>query len=360
MKITTNLTLSPIKTLALVICMLFLNSCHINNKPDSSDYVKFSESDFHSSEKLFGNKITKLKLENPRNIYTIDSLIITVDRKTDFLLHVYSIKTGEKINDLIPKGEGPFELLSADYIQTRNREKKILVFGTVEKKVVEFSYSDLIKKNSDIAFTQFFIKDQGCLRVIKNGDDYIGLTLRDSIVKRLYIYNNKGQMINAIGNYPTLVPMVGNMLDAVLFEAFQQISPDGIMLIAYRNMDLIEIYDKHYNLKKKLFGPNGTLPSCQLKSTGTFKTIGFNDDQINTYGEIVSNPKNDEFWVSYSGRKLNDKGYLYSKIFVFDSNGSFLKKYELDIPVYKMDVNFKLRKIYALTYPEMDVYEFKY
>jgi len=360
MKIKSNLTLSPIKTLALVICVVLLYSCYENNKPDLSDYVRFSESDFHSSEKLFGSKITKLKLENPRNIYSIDSLLITVDRKTDFLLHVYSLKTGKKINDLIPKGKGPFELLSVDYIQTRNLEKRILVFGTVEKKVVEFSYSDLIKKNSDIAFTQFFIKDQGCLRVIKNGDDYIGLTLRDSIVKRLYIYNNNGQMIKAIGNYPTLVPMVGNMLDAVLFEAFHQISPDGNMLLAYRNMDLIEIYDNHYNLKKKLFGPNGTLPSCQLKSTGAYKTIGFNDDQINTFGEIISNPNNNEFWVSYSGRKLNDKGYLYSKIFVFDSNGSFLKKYDLDVPVYKMNVNFKLKKIYALTYPEMDVYEFKY
>lgn len=354
------LTRSTNKMLVMTICVLCLQSCKMGNKPNLSGYIPFSEDEFRSSEKLFGNKITELKLENPRNIYVIDSLIITVDRNTDYLLHVYNIKTGEKINELIRRGKGPFELLSVDYIQKQDQEKRILVFGTVEKKVVEFSFSDLQKRTSDIVFTEFFIKDQGCLRVIRNRDDYVGLTLRDSIVNRLYIYNKDGIMVNAVGNYPSLVPMVGNMLDATLFEAFHQILADGTMVLSYRNMDLIEIYDRQYKIKRKFFGPNGVLPSYKLKSKGTFKWIGFNEDQIETFGEIIPNPMNNEFWVSYSGRKVNDQGYLWSKIFVFDANGSFIKKYELNIPVFKMDVNFRSRKIYAVTYPDIAVYEFKY
>lgn len=352
--------INSIKILITIICVLFLQSCNISNKPNLSGYIQFSEADFRSSEKLFGSKIANIKLENPRNIYVIDSLIITVDRKTDYLLHVYNIKTGKKINELIRKGKGPYELLSIDYVQKQDKEKRLLAFGTVEKKVIEFSFSDLLKKSSDIVYTEFFIKDQGCLRIMKNKDNYIGLTLRESIVNRLYIYNKEGKMINAVGRYPSLIPMVGNMLDANLFEAFHEILSDGTIILTYRTMDLIEVYDKDLKLKIKLWGPNGVLPSYQLKSKGTFKWIGFNEDQKDTYGEIISNPLSNEFWVSYSGRKLNDQGYLWSKIFVFDSNGTFLRKYELNIPVFKMDVNFRLRKIYAITYPEMAAFEFKY
>lgn len=207
---------------------------------------------------------------------------------------------------------------------------------------------------------EFFIKDQGCLSVKRSQDSYIGLSIKDSVLNRLYIYNKEGKMINFQGKYPSVVSMVGNMLDAILFDAFHEILPDGSIVLSYRNMDLIEVYDKHFKLKKKLWGPNGTLPSYQINSKGNFKWIGFKDDQIETYGEIISNASNNEFWVSYSGRKVTDKGYLFSKLFVFSINDSFLKKYELNIPVFKMDVNFKLRKIYAITYPEIAVYEFNF
>jgi hypothetical protein len=340
--------------------VLFLQSCNISNKPDFSGYTQFSEQDFQLSEKLTGSKVTNVKLENPRNIYIIDSLIITVDRGTDYLLHVYSLKTGKKINELIRRGKGPHELLSTDYIQKRSEEKRILVFGSVEKKIIEFSFDDLLKNSSDIVYTEFLINDQGCLRVVKDKDNYIGLTLKDSIVKRLYVYNSKGTTVDAVGDYPSVVPKVGHMLDAVLFEAYHAIFPEGTIILSYRNMDLIEIYDKNYNFKKKLFGPAGVLPSYQLKSNGTFKSIGFKEDQICTYGDIITNPMNSEFWVSYSGHKISDQGYLNSRIFVFDTNGSFLKRYELNIPVFKMDVDFKSRKIYAITYPELAVYDFKY
>ncbi|MGV8139585.1 MAG: BF3164 family lipoprotein [Mangrovibacterium sp.] len=353
---------TPAMRLAIFIisCVAFLQSCNNSNKPDFPGYTQFSEQDFRSSGKLFGSKIANIKLENPRNISVIDSLIVIVNRNTDYLLHVYSIKTGKRVNELIRKGKGPHELLSTDYIQKQNKEKKILVFGTVEKKVIEFSFDDLLKKSSEIAYTEFSINDQGCLRVVKSGENYIGLTLADSIVKRLYVYNSKGAMIDAIGDYPSVVPKVGNMLDAVLFEAYHKILSDGTIALSYSNMDLIELYDSQYRLQKRLWGPNGVLPSYQLKSKGTYKWVGFKEDQICTYGDIIPDPMNNEFWVSYSGRKLNDNGYLWSKIFVLETSGVFLKRYELDIPMLNMDVDFKSKKIYAITYPELAVYEFKY
>ena len=347
-------------TAILLLTGFLMPTCKISDTNDIQNHTLFADQDFKVAKKLNGRKLSYFKLNNPRDLHIIDTLFITVDRKTDYLINVYNLKTGKKLNNLIKKGKGPFELISLDELQKQFDTRTILAFGTKQKKVIEFSYNDLLKAQSEIDFKEFFIKDQGCMRIIKHNEHYIGLTLRDSLVRRLYFYDNSGKMTKATGEYPKLVPLVGNMLDGFLFNAYLGVLPNNKIALSYKNMDLIELYNTDYRIIKRLRGPGKTLPSFQLKTRGDFKWIGFNDDQISAYGKIITDYSNNEFWVPYSGRRLNEAGYLKSIIYVFGQDGSFHKKYSLDIPVFRIDVDFKNKIIYAINYPELDVYEFKY
>ncbi len=333
----------------LIICFVILASCTQKNE-FNNEISFFTSADFEDSGIIELQKIKIDSLANPDYLLIIDSLLLITNYKTDYLLDIYNINTKQRINRLIRRGKGPNELIFLKEIQFDKESNHLMAFGSILQKVFLIDYNTLIDVNDFNDFKNFRVEKNNCARIVFYDPlEFVGVCYEDEPFNRLYFFNNKGEVVRSTGNYPEVVPKIGSMMDAQIFDTYMGLNENKEKLVlAYTNTDIIDIYDSKGDLMKRLMGPDKFIPQFKLVHINTnMTTVSFTSEQRNGYGRIL--PSDNSFYTLYSGLKMNEKGgYLFNQILEFDWNGKTLKRYKLSLPVVDAVFDRKHKKFYFL------------
>ena len=300
-----------------------------------------------------------LRIENPSSLrFHVDSFLVIQEMNSKRLIKIVDLKS-DKVQEIIPVGKGPGEMLvpwGIDIVDNRlfifcgQLGKVIILEPDITRcfKIVdEFRLEE--KKT-----TQFFPLTVNRLVCLSNHGDNSRLTILDG----------KGKVLEKMGDYPPFLNSNITKGDNNIFQSFISGNKDnGKIIVACKTTDILEIYDINNGMEKRIQGPLGLQISIITEKVG--KGIIRHPEPICfTYQNVVSN--NAGFWVAYIGYKPK-KGVKPSlsdmyprKIFSFDWKGNQLKRINFDNPILSFDIDWNSMTLYTIEWvtedPEIRIY----
>jgi len=335
-------------------------------------YLQFSCSSRNTNENNFTNDTFKqefifpigeiykndsLFLGNPIGIkFHPDSFLIISD-DVNKLIKIIDLKS-HKIQEVISKGVGPGELLSALEFEIYGSD--LFVLCPILGKIIKLSPD--CNRNFEIA-DEFKIEEKGTFRFHPVKENLFVCLSKVGDEKRLTFFNEDGRNVRKMGDYPSLLnkDMKG---DNNIFQSHITTSLDGRkILLACSTTDILEIYDTERGLQKRIQGPIG----IQLVATNQNIGIGVGTHLEPSYATYCfANGSQDEFWVGYVGYKY-EKGILASLsdtapkwMFCFDWKGNPIRKIVFNNVLYGFDIDWINKILYTIEWinnkPEINYY----
>ncbi|NOU62025.1 BF3164 family lipoprotein [Marinifilum caeruleilacunae] len=288
---------------------------------------------FHKADIINGNilPIEGKVIGNPISIQIIDSLILIMNKNSEYYLDVFSKKNGNYLGASIKKGRGPKELSRAISIDRSEHNKSIDIFTRVPKKVNTITVKNLFQDTSfvPVKTREFKIDDGSCYHVKRTKNYFIGT---GSFSHGMYaIFNSEGVLIGNHGAFPSL--QKGQNLESRqkgrLFQGFLKVKEGSNRFVFATNCSEIleineilhdsiqEIKKYHYRLPDFLMSKNRVVK--RKESIMGYCCLEASDEYIfalyteKTLKEYMSNP------------------FVADNILVFDWNGKPIKRFKLDI-----------------------------
>jgi hypothetical protein len=300
-------------------------------------------------------------LYRPLNICCFDSVIITSDSGTECFIQCYNKTTGEKLTESLEWGNGPDDMT---YITSFQKvQDRIFVFNSLQNKYMFFNLPELVTKRKTLPQTSVTINVAAVINALYYPPSLVIANTLDSGDCLFSIYNQNGEFIENKGSFPDDGKVYPSFFEkSMAFEYEMALNPvSKEIVICYKLTDLIEIYDTSFQLKKRIQGPDIFFPiTNEVNNNGDISAGSINGKTKEAYGRPVATES--EIWVLYSGNIMGEKtnGYLKDKLFVFDWEGNPLRYYQLDIPVFRFDIDYDRHTIYAITdIPDFHIVNFK-
>lgn len=346
------------------IIILYINIVSCTQQHGYKNCTTFNENTINKKDiiSLKGSPlILNKEIKYPVRIFCIDSIMLLVNRNTPTFLDKYNLKTGQYMGELISFGTGPDEMLIIKQIQLT--DSCIWLFDQSQSKIFQYSLPDFYLKQSPKP-SSIITLDEMAYNVLMLPTGKIAATTFNSKNKRLSFFDQSGKLIENKVEYPDFGKKLTEYEKIESFFCEMTLAPDNKnIILSYQQTDLIEIYDLEGNLKKRIHGPDHFFPA--LKQNGENERIIVSPK----YGEsrdayFCPTLCNNEICFLYSGKYYNPNVqsiYLHNRIFVFDTNGNYLKQYNLDIPIFAFCMDNANKRIYGLTEnPEIQIVEFQF
>ena len=320
-----------------------------SSKPDNVNFTEesFSKKFFFSQGRIYKNDGLFLGLPIFLRFHP-DSFLIVEEFGIPKLIKVVDLKNGE-IQELLPQGKGPGEMIVAwgaeilgDSLYTYcGQLRKVIIFAPDSNR--KFNLRDEFKLEETQAENFYPLKPDMFVCLSNIGDD-----------KRLTFLNNKGKIINKMGDYPPFLNFEEIKGDNEIFASRISSTPDGNKIVlACSKTDVLELYNTYKGLIKRIQGPLGIQMTVSRQDVGIGYMVRI-EPRYDTYGNIVANEN--EFWVDYNGYK-SEKGKQrpntkqYSKqIYCFDWGGNPIRKIEFDYPIMTFDVDWEGEFLYTIVW----------
>jgi hypothetical protein len=328
----------------LIFCLVI--SCD-HSKPS---VVDFKEESFKDTFNLKHGKVYEndsLFIGNPTWIrFHSDSFLIVQDMGTSKLIKIIDLKRN-KIQEVIPQGRGPGEMIVAWGIQVMGKD--LYVFCGQLRKVIVLTPD----ANRDFRITKEFSLDERETTKFCPLKSDIMVCLSDfGQDKRLTFLNNNGKILKKYGNYPPIIEGNNVKVDNNIFQSYIESAPNGEkFVLACSRTDIIEIYDTEKGLTKRFQGPIGIQLSIKNRNMGVGTMIDFQPSYL-TFGRGDANE--DEFWFGYVGFNTKSKerpstsDVSPKRIFCFDWLGNPLRKIVFDNPFVAFDVDWSGKELYTI------------
>lgn len=343
----------------LLFFIMFISCNNIKTYPDST---LFSIKSFPESQKLKSEIWENDSLYRPLNICCFDSVIITSDTGTECFIQCYNKITGEKLTESLEWGNGPDDMTYISSFQ--KAQDTLFVFNSLQNKYMLFSISELIAKSKTSSLASVTINEEAVINALYYPPSLLIANTLDSGDNLFSIYNEKGDFVVNKGLFPDDGNVYSSFFEkSMAFEYELAINPTSKeIVICYKLTDLIEIYDINFQLKKRIQGPDLFFPvTNEINEDGSVSSGPITGKTREAYGRPVVTE--DEIWVLYSGDIMGEKanGYLKDKLFVFDWDGTPLRYYQLDISVFRFDIDFQEKTIFAITdVPDFHIVKFSF
>ena len=337
---------------AIVIFLILLISCSQNNiknvefkikkDDDKNVLLDVAESDVKhitlKSEKIFG-LFTEIAVK--------DSLLICGNLRSPKLINTYSLNSGKLIDELITRGESEYEGLSVSSLYIQNNYlwiyditlSKFFKTEINNKKIDSSSIKkiDLAKNLKNIIFP-VIINDSLILATTYAMNDF------------RYLYANPQKTLKNVGQLPK-VKNSEYLTDAAetkfpnkafIFKAIAiKNSSENKTVVFYNKTDRAEFYsnDRLIKVVQNQDGFNPIMQVAKLEEGGYLV-----EDSDKTKYAYLSTAYTDRYIYSlYSGSNETSS----NSILVFDWNGEFIKKLELDRKVCKIFIEPKRNILYS-------------
>jgi hypothetical protein len=134
---------TSLSILSITFFSILLFSCKkTENQLEKIAYPDFGEPIQLTSE----NVVLTDSILNPFKIKLIDSLLFTIDVNTEYFVHVYNLNSGSMISENILLGNGPGEMITADFCPTFNADLCLLELN--KKEIRRYSIPDFLSKKN--------------------------------------------------------------------------------------------------------------------------------------------------------------------------------------------------------------------
>lgn len=339
-----------------LICMIFF-SCAKEGDYQKSHLINYK--DFKSTQKIKGSNLQFDSVSlRPTSIQVFDSLLFTVNRKDEKLIHVFNLNTKKKIGERIAMGGGPGEMLQPYFVSVDSQWVQLFDMSTFTLYV--YDTRDFVINPSPAVN-----------RKIKLSEPVLGdaRLLGSNIITSSYNPNNQFSLFDSNGNSPlkfgtypiSNVPFSDKeKLEAYRFS-FTTNQKDKVA-VCYNWTDLIDILDKKGHLLKRIYGPQHFISIFKESHDGNVVSAAPVQEKTR---DAYFSPVNagDDFFVLFSGKAEGEENYdiLANQIFVFDWNGEPKKILSLDQGVFCITVDPKNKRIYGISdQPEFHIVAFSY
>lgn len=346
------------KNLSLFFVFIFCFSC--KNSTIYHDEVSINWSNFE--EKELKGKVVLLDEEvmKPYHLMVRDSILMTVNERTEKICHLFNLNTGKKIGERIALGQGPNEMIHPFFI---NNDDSLKLFDPMTSLVHTYSLNDFIE-SENIFPTNIIQLDVipyfGELSNLNNS--LIGFSSKPDAP--CYIFNEKGQKTHkTFGEYPKGI--MGQYTDLEIVNAFRCIvatNGKNRVVLSHMFTDLIDFYNENGDLLKRVCGPEHFYTQFieykEGERIGSFPNRDYYRDAF--YSPLCID---DKLFVLYNGKFIMHPDYnlLARDILVFDLNGNPLNRLRLDKGVSRITVDSKNRKIYGISDdPDYHIVEYSY
>lgn len=343
--------------ICLVLVLLFVG-CIGKTGAKYENCDLFSLDDFGNEILLHGQELDLGELvTRPMRISLSDSILFLLNNDTEGLVQLINVHTGREIGRYGLFGSGPGDLMTPRFVQ-----KKDSILFVYDAKLRRFNQyvlgadNTLNLKNS----TQFtyYLDD-----ILMLSDSVLVANVLDPQLKKLSFFQ-RDSLLSTVGDYPLIKGDTAALDKLVQLEGFiSSLAWNALrreIAVTYKQTDLIEIYDELGCLKSRIQGPDNFLPSKSVKNIGDAQKVTANiGEEKDAYFSPIAT--DNELFVLYSGRIYHpgDKNYLLEQLFVFDWNGNPIRRYKLDIPIFRFVIDESSRTIYGITdSPEFRIIQF--
>lgn len=329
---------------------IFLYSC--NTSPTKyKDAQLFSHEEIGSVVYLDGVKVEfDEMIMRPKCITIIDTILVITNFKMKYFIHRYDIKNTQKIGESISYGNGPEEMLSIQDVQISFDDTTMWLLDAQKQRVHQYKKYDICYSNNPkplqtIQFDDFFDK------IIALPNDKIVASTLSPNRTHLSFYDMQGELVQDNCDYPdagikqTPYERIESFLGSMVFDPFTK-----RIFFAYKQTDLIDIFDIDGSLLYRTHGPDCFFPKMKQRNNGNqikvSSQIGKTRDGY--YSPVVYN---DEVWVLYSGKYIDVKNpnYLLDNIIVFNWEGQPVRQYKLSVPIYTFTIDIKNNILYGVS-----------
>lgn len=336
-----------------IITLLF--SC--NETPMKISNKQHSESFTRNSFAIATNlKATEKKLPNSKGancilVISSQNLLIVTESQGDYLCTAYTLDSLKYIRSFIKKGEDSVEQLTAFVLRYNEKNNAIDITDPPKRSIYSYSVNsinDTSKSVNPISILK--IDGDRVERAIKlyNGSIVDVSTNKNlNLITRLTFYDSVGNWLKSTGRLPSMVEGFRPYeLDEIFMSALTDTPNDSGILISCFSTDIIEKYDQHGNLIKRLHGPDGFEPDSKRIKKGKIEYLGYGKNSKSAFSNASADEKN--ILISYSGT-LQTKSQGAKELLLFDNTLSPLAIYVMDIPIDIFDVDWKNHVVYGIS-----------
>lgn len=337
----------------LSFCILFSGAC--TNKNEANLESHFPESKLLSQPIEF--PICEDSIGRIEGIVCDDKNLLVYDLHTGNSYTLFDAEKGEYITRFGTIGQGPGEILSGcfGYLDNGN----FIVYNNSMDQIVKYNMDSLRHKRHPLPaqrLAKYKLQEMDISRLVPINDSlYIGGGHHAS-GSQYALFNKDGKIFDhAIDVY--------NAKDNSFNKFTRYLSNQGDFIkhpyqnkFAYcvnfsSNIDFFEVEDFKIKLIQSLRLKNPTLEPS-IEGNGTMFTA-YPTERTET-GYINICPTSQYVYALYSDKTLYENWRKSTSVFVFDWNGTPIKRYTLSKEAYYIAVNEKLQRIYAAVKNEDD------
>lgn len=337
----------------LNIAFIFILFCSVLSCNSKKEYENIETFSIHSFKQTNSLKGTAIPLDEPVmrpvKVYVVDSFLILINAHTETFIDRYNLNTLKKTGEYISFGSGPEEMIAPIGIITKDTFIGILDGGKqnfvlFDKK--EFCHAPFPNSCKTLSFDDLVDN----IEMLKN--ENIVTTIRSYNHQRLSFFNKNGGFLETKGEYPIIKNQHINITEKLAGYVCSIVSNEAKdkIFIAYKQTDLIEIYDMNGNLMVRKQGPDFFYPSVIVQKSGDEETIRYTKGETRD-AYFCPTIYKDEIYVLYSGEIYDPTNYKFNKnkIFVFDWKGNPIRIHNLETPVFSFTIDQQTGILYGLS-----------
>lgn len=345
------------KIFFIIVLIISISACKNEQQYKNAKVIYWD--DFGPEKLLKGEELYfNDQLQRPVRILATDSLIYLANIPTEHLLQIMNPIMEQSLGEFISFGSGPGELLNIEKIIKKDSILHLYDFGQSCLK----SFSDL--GNSSFSFRESTVYEYPFYDLFMTSDTTSVALAMDTRAKRISFFK-KNSLIHTTGEYPEINNQDLDPLEKLEGFAGYIIgnTEQDILVLAYKQTDLIEIYDMDGNLKKRLHGPDHFFPLVKSQAVGEdeIRVASTSGESKNAFFYPVADKE--FFYVLYSGKIFNKKNvdYLSEWVLLFDWDGNPVARYKLDKPIFAFSVDTRNRIMYGISdRPEFHIVKYQY
>lgn len=303
------------------------------------------------------------KIDLKATIFETDSLIvparIEVSKYHDLFaiinrggkfVSVYKLSDGTHIKSFAQHGEGPGEFLHVAGVQFLKSDS-IAVLGAAQKKFAIYSLDAVLNEPVPMPARTINLAERTIIQPRFLTENLIADTrfnFSPDSVGRLNYFNTEGKTIKIAGDFPKTEREMSPVHLTQSYNSFWDSDETAKRIVlSHTYTDMIEVYDIAGTLIKRMSGPDYFDPNLGERKVGTGTMyVPFKGSKVGYFANRVG-PKG--ILALYSGELYDDFEDRMTELIHFDLNGQPMARYQLDIPIFHFDVDWKNQIVYALS-----------
>lgn len=331
-----------IQKLIIFFYIISIISCRdnieINQINSNTKTISFIDNDFKQVYKAESIRLEGVSdsLFNIGKIVCTEDYLVINDFANDNPLHIIDIKNDSYLGAFGNIGQGPGEILVPWGLYS-NYKNSIEVFDLQQQKIIDFSIDSLMLggrylKEYDL---KKFEKNSNSALIFKNK---IYSTSGTNIKYRLFEIglSEIENKLNGYGNIPDKVNDIPDHIHANAYATNMQMD-NNVFVFNYLNTPLVQVINRNSKIDFFLSGPELFTPIYKVDNKSKSPMYMFTKESRLGYTDVKVT--NNYIYALYNGNKVSDPdGQNASVIYVFQLDGSLIKKIVLDKGVINFDI----------------------